>query len=225
MDPEVSGIAAVPSNSSVTVEIYFPDFLNTDDKYNHVIRETKDLDDFMNLILRIAGDPQVSPERLLTLVTWIERDMKLVHNSDDFSKFLKVVRAMVEFMQSTWYLFLFYRKLQNSQTEVKHWQKRELWFLTVHCTKMWSIIQKEVIVLAIVKCDYFKRYSIHDWFKADIAEEILEKSDFVYIYSCDDSPEKITHLFKLYEMGYRNKQLAFSECGSCKCLGVVGNVL
>lgn len=88
------------NNGDYFSEMYFPSFMDTEEKYNTVMRRTKDLDSFMKLILELAGDPLVTPSRLLTLTRSIERDLKLVHNKDVFRNFLHVVESVMTFMSS-----------------------------------------------------------------------------------------------------------------------------
>ena len=87
--------------SATPMDSYFPDFLSTEDKYNDVIRETCNMDKFMSLVMKIASDPKVSADRLVSLTQFIERDLKLVHNIDDFRSFLKVIHSMVDFMKAS----------------------------------------------------------------------------------------------------------------------------
>ena len=78
-------------------------------------------------------------------------------------------------------------------------------------------------VLAVVSEDYFVKKNFNRWFEADVCAEILEDSDFVYVYSKNDSVDRINHLFFLHQRGYGNKYSAFMECKMCGSFTLVGD--
>jgi hypothetical protein len=77
---------------------YFPEFMDTVDKYNATIRETKTGELFEKLINKIADDPKVTPSRMDTLAQMMSRDLILVHNDHCFTFVLNVVHSMVNMM-------------------------------------------------------------------------------------------------------------------------------
>ena len=87
------------NNGNFFAEMYYPTFIDTEQKYNEVIRKTSDLDSFMKLILDVAADPLVTPSRLMTLTKAMERDLNLVHNKTVFKSFLMVVESVMNCMK------------------------------------------------------------------------------------------------------------------------------
>ena len=77
----------------------FPEFLKPIEKYNAVVRKTKTIDKFLKLVTKIADDPIITADQVMTLVRHLERDLKMVHNSVEFGEFVEIIQALVDFMK------------------------------------------------------------------------------------------------------------------------------
>lgn len=83
---------------------------------------------------------------------------------------------------------------------------------------------KDEVILAVVNKQYFKG-NVNDWFNKDIMEDISPNCHFLYMYSEDDTLERINDIFNCWKENYlhvNKKKFAFIECPWCKDLAVTG---
>lgn len=80
----------------LNTQYYFPDFLNTEEKYNAVIRATDTVEKFQKVLILFAEDENMSPNRVLSLTSSFERDLVLVHNKKEFAFFQIAVKAVID---------------------------------------------------------------------------------------------------------------------------------
>ena len=82
-----------------TEDYYFPECMNTVEKYNDTIRKTNSVEKLQHLYMEFAEDPLLTAERILSLSQMMERDLILVHNKSVFSSFHKVVQSLIQLLK------------------------------------------------------------------------------------------------------------------------------
>lgn len=76
---------------------------------------------------------------------------------------------------------------------------------------------KDMFNLSIVHKDYLRK-GISEWYKADVVQHVLQDCNFVYIYTENDTLERVNELFKMYLRSFvqaRKKDCVFAECPHC----------
>lgn len=78
---------------------YFPEFMDTTDKYNKTVRETNSGEKFEQLVNKFADDSKITPSRMESLCEMMVRDLILVHNDESFTHVLNVVHSVINMMK------------------------------------------------------------------------------------------------------------------------------
>ena len=78
--------------------IKLPEFLNTEEKYNKLIRGIDTLQKFEELFLEILSDDELEMSSILTLMKVIERDVILVNKLTEASSLLEMTESFLRYM-------------------------------------------------------------------------------------------------------------------------------
>lgn len=95
-------------------ELNLPEFLNTEEKYNVVIREINTLQKFEEIYLKLLADEELDMSNIYTLMKIIQRDVILVNN-------LTEVNTLMEMTES----FLRYTAMKNTDSQTKEEDEQE----------------------------------------------------------------------------------------------------
>ena len=89
-------------------DLKLPEFLNSQEKYNKLIRETNTLKKFEDIYIKLLSDEELEMSSILELMKIIERDVILVNQ-------LTKATAVVEMTET----FLRYMMMKESETKKK----------------------------------------------------------------------------------------------------------
>ena len=78
--------------------IKLPEFLNTEEKYNKLIRGIDTLQKFEELFLEILSDDELEMSSILTLMKVIERDVILVNKLTEATTLLEMTESFLRYM-------------------------------------------------------------------------------------------------------------------------------
>ena len=76
----------------------FPDFLNTEEKYNKLIHVTDTLQKFEEIYLKLLADEDLQMSTILALMKIIERDVILVNNLTEASSLMEMTESFIKYM-------------------------------------------------------------------------------------------------------------------------------
>lgn len=76
-------------------KIIFPDFLDTNDKWNICVWNTKTVLDFENLLQKILKIENITVRDFYVLMKHLERDLNLCHQTQEFSSSVELVDLLV----------------------------------------------------------------------------------------------------------------------------------
>lgn len=89
-------------------ELNLPEFINTEEKYNTMIREINTLEKFEAIFLKLLSDEYLELSNIYTLMKIIQRDVILVNN-------LTEVNNLMDMTES----FLRYSLIKNTESKTK----------------------------------------------------------------------------------------------------------
>lgn len=89
----------------------FPDFLDTIDKWNICVWNTKTVFDFENLLQKILKIENITVRDFYLLMKHLERDLNLCHQTQQFSSSVELVDLLVN-------LFYVFSTINTDQTEL-----------------------------------------------------------------------------------------------------------
>ena len=79
-------------------QLNFPDFLNTEEKYNKLIRETNTLQKFEEIYLKLLADEDLQMSTILALMKIIECDVIFVNNLTEASSLMEMTESFIKYM-------------------------------------------------------------------------------------------------------------------------------
>ena len=78
--------------------IKLPEFLNTPDKYNEMVRKTDTVKKYEEVFYKLLGDQSLPLLDILTLTKCIERDVILLHGINDVTHILELTESFIRYM-------------------------------------------------------------------------------------------------------------------------------
>ena len=78
--------------------ITFPDFINTEEKYNKMIHEVNTLPKFEEIFLKLLSDDNLEMSTILVLMKLIERDVILVNNLTEASNLMEMTESFIRYI-------------------------------------------------------------------------------------------------------------------------------
>ena len=78
--------------------IKLPEFLNTPDKYNEMVRKTDTVKKYEEVFYKLLGDQSLPLLDILTLMKCIERDVILLHGINDVTHILELTESFIQYM-------------------------------------------------------------------------------------------------------------------------------
>ena len=78
--------------------IKLPEFLNTPDKYNEMVRKTDTVKKYEEVFYKLLGDQSLPLLDILTLMKCIERDVILLHGINDVTHILELTESFIRYM-------------------------------------------------------------------------------------------------------------------------------
>ena len=78
--------------------IKLPEFLNTPDKYNEMVRKTDTVKKYEEVFYKLLGDQSLPLLDILTLMKCIERDIILLHGINDVTHILELTESFIRYM-------------------------------------------------------------------------------------------------------------------------------
>ena len=78
--------------------IKLPEFLNTPDKYNEMVRKTDTVKKYEEVFYKLLGDQSLPLLDILTLMKCIERDVILLHGINDVTHILELTESFIWYM-------------------------------------------------------------------------------------------------------------------------------
>ena len=78
--------------------INFPEFINTEEKYNKLIHEVNTLPKFEEIFLKLLSDDNLEMSTILVLMKLIERDVILVNNLTEASNLMKMTESFIRYI-------------------------------------------------------------------------------------------------------------------------------
>ena len=78
--------------------IKLPEFLNTPDKYNEMVRKTDTVKKYEEDFYKLLGDQSLPLLDILTLMKCIERDVILLHRINDVIHILELTESFIRYM-------------------------------------------------------------------------------------------------------------------------------
>ena len=78
--------------------IKLPEFLNTPDKYNELVRKTDTVKKYEEVFYKLLGDQSLPLLDILTLMKCIERDVILLHGINDVTHILELTESFIRYM-------------------------------------------------------------------------------------------------------------------------------
>ena len=76
----------------------FPEFLNTEDKWNAKVRRVSTVNQFEDFFYALLEDPEISTGDILKIMKRFERDVVLVHGNKDVYCVMDVVDSIIWYM-------------------------------------------------------------------------------------------------------------------------------
>ena len=78
--------------------INFPEFINTEEKYNKLIHEVNTLPKFEEIFLKLLSDDNLEMSTILILMKLIERDVILVNNLTKASNLMEMTESFIRYI-------------------------------------------------------------------------------------------------------------------------------
>ena len=78
--------------------INFPEFINTEEKYNKLIHEVNTLPKFEEIFLKLLSDDNLEMSTILVLMKLIERDVILVNNLTEASNLMEMTESFIRYI-------------------------------------------------------------------------------------------------------------------------------
>ena len=78
--------------------INFPEFINTEEKYNKLIHEVNTLPKFEEIFLKLLSDDNSEMSTILVLMKLIERDVILVNNLTEASNLMEMTESFIRYI-------------------------------------------------------------------------------------------------------------------------------
>ena len=78
--------------------IKLPEFLNTPDKYNEMVRKTDTVKKYEEVFYKLLGDQSLPLLDILTLMKCIEHDVILLHGINDVTHILELTESFIPYM-------------------------------------------------------------------------------------------------------------------------------
>ena len=78
--------------------IKLPEFLNTSEKYNEMVRKTDTVKKYEEVFCKLLGDESLPLLDILTLMKCIERDVILLHGINDVTHILELSESFIRYM-------------------------------------------------------------------------------------------------------------------------------
>ena len=78
--------------------IKLPEFLNTSEKYNEIVRKTDTVKKYEEVFYELLGDESLTLLDILTLMKCIERDVILLHGINDVTHILELSESLIRYM-------------------------------------------------------------------------------------------------------------------------------
>ena len=78
--------------------INFPEFINTEEKYNKLIHKVNTLPKFEEIFLKLLSDDNLEMSTILVLMKLIERDVILVNNLTDASNLMEMTESFIRYI-------------------------------------------------------------------------------------------------------------------------------
>ena len=78
--------------------IKLPEFLNTSEKYNEMVRKTDTVKKCEEVFCELLGDESLPLLDILTLMKCIERDVILLHGINDVTHILELSESFIRYM-------------------------------------------------------------------------------------------------------------------------------
>ena len=78
--------------------IKLPEFLNTPDKYNEMVRKTDTVKKYEEVFYKLLGDQSLPLLDILILMKCIERDVILLHGINDVTHILELTESFIRYM-------------------------------------------------------------------------------------------------------------------------------
>ena len=78
--------------------IKLPEFLNTPDKYNEMVRKTDTVKKYEEVFYKLLGDQSLPLLDILTLMKCIECDVILLHGINDVTHILELTESFIRYM-------------------------------------------------------------------------------------------------------------------------------
>lgn len=75
-----------------------PKFLDSVEKYNDCIRNTKTLSDFEKVVYEILDDPEVSLSEFYRIIKCVQRDVYLVHHNKEINSLVDAIESALLYM-------------------------------------------------------------------------------------------------------------------------------
>ena len=86
----------------ITMEkIQLPDFLNTIEKYNKVVRETNTIKKYEDIFYALLEDKNIPLVDLLKIMYNLERDVILVHGISEVKHLMEMAESLIRYMITT----------------------------------------------------------------------------------------------------------------------------
>ena len=78
--------------------ITFPEFINTEEKYNKMIHEVNTLPKFEEIFLKLLSPDNLEMSTILILMKLIECDVILVNNLTEASNFMEMTESFIRYI-------------------------------------------------------------------------------------------------------------------------------
>ena len=78
--------------------INFPEFINTEEKYNKLIHEVNTLPKFEEIFLKLLSDDNLEMSTILVLMKLIERYVILVNNLTEASNLMEMTESFIRYI-------------------------------------------------------------------------------------------------------------------------------
>ena len=78
--------------------INFPEFINTEEKYNKLIHEVNTLPKFEEIFLKLLSDDNLEMSTILVLIKLIECDVILVNNLIEASNLMEMTESFIRYI-------------------------------------------------------------------------------------------------------------------------------
>ena len=85
-------------NSGQKMEKKFPEFLNTEDKWNAEVRRVSTVNQFEDFFYMLLEDPEISTADVLKIMKRFKRDVVLVHGNKEIYCVMDVVDSIIRYM-------------------------------------------------------------------------------------------------------------------------------